>query len=330
MREEPYEVVRVPDVLEAPEHQGTRTKFWVRIEGRRGRWLLKVPRADTGEHWAEKVAAEIGHLIGVECAQVELARYRESAVLGAEAGNGQGHQGPQEEAPDQLGTISRSFVPDEDELDKDYLLFHGWQVLHFENMGYDPNQKFGQRNHNIRNIARALGKMLAVKGREPVPGSEDALKKLASYVLLDGLIGNTDRHHENWMVALVDDWEQTWIEIMPSFDHASSLGRELGDEKREEILKADGVRRYVNRGKGGIFVNTKRKRAPAPLHLARLLCRWKPGLTVETLDRIHDLFEEEIRRTIGRVPPAFMSDTAKEFASQVIMTSKQELLRRAP
>ena len=48
MREEPYEVVRVPDVLEAPEHQGSRIKFWVRIEGRPGRWLLK---AESPEGW---------------------------------------------------------------------------------------------------------------------------------------------------------------------------------------------------------------------------------------------------------------------------------------
>ena len=259
-----------------------------------------------------------------------MAQYREFAVLGAEAGNRQDHQEPQEEGPDQLGTISKSFVPDEHEWDKDFFFFHGWQVLHFENIGYNPNQKFKQRGHNIKNIARALGKLFAVNSREPLPGWDDALRKLASYVLLDGLIGNTDRHHENWMVALVDDWEQIWIEIMPSFDHASSLGRELTDEKREQILKSGEVGRYIKRGKGGIYVNSKDKRAPSPLQLARLLSRWKPGLTVETLNRIHDLSEQEVRRTIGRVPRAFMSDTSKKFAFQFIMSSKQELLRSTP
>ena len=82
--------------------------------------------------------------------------------------------------------------------------------------------------------------------------------------------------------------------------------------------------------KGGIYVNSKDKRAPSPLQLARLLSRWKPGLTVETLNRIHDLSEQEVRRTIGRVPRAFMSDTSKKFAFQFIMSSKQELLRSTP
>ena len=131
------------------------------------------------------------------------------------------------------------------------------------------------------------------------------------------------------MIAYVENLENEYVEVMPSFDHASSLGRELTDDKRRRILDSDGVRRYLENGRGGIYVNTRQRRAPSPLCLARLLRRWQPELTERTLARIDDLSEPETRRAIGRIPPEFMSDAARELAVQIITTSRQELLRGA-
>ena len=74
---------------------------------------------------------------------------------------------------------------------------------------------------------------------------------------------------------------------------------------------------------------TARSVARSPLALAELLCRWQPDFTRGTLERIEDLTEGRIRTAIGRVPPEFMSDMAKEFAIQVVRTSRQALLRSA-
>ena len=195
--------------------------------------------------------------------------------------------------------------------------------------GYDINRRFYQRDHNIRNIAAAMAELMAIQSRNPIPRWDHALEQLVSYALLNGLVGNTDRHHENWMIAYVVHFGAEFVEIMPSYDHASSLGRELTDERRRRILESHAVRRYLERGRGAVYVDSRRKRAPSPLRPARLLCRWIPEFTTRTLDRIHDLSEADIRTAVKRVPPAFMSDVAKEFARQVIMTGRQELLRSA-
>ena len=47
------------------------------------------------------------------------------------------------------------------------------------------------------------------------------------------------------------------------------------------------------------------------------------------LDRIDGLSEPDIHAAVQRVPAEFMSDTAKEFACQVVLTSRRELLRSA-
>lgn len=43
------------------EHLGTKTKFWVNLmqDGEEADWLYKIPRENTGEHWAEKVAFKL-------------------------------------------------------------------------------------------------------------------------------------------------------------------------------------------------------------------------------------------------------------------------------
>ena len=326
MRDVPYPVVSVPTRLDVEESRGTRPKAWVRIPPEGDPWLLKIPRPNTGEHWAEKIAAEIGGMIGVECAHVELARYGEQAALVGLRLSQDGQERPPQTQSKLLGTICRSFLPDAQETAAEYYFFHGWEVLQHVVDGYDTALRFRQRDHNVKNIGAALAELMGVHSMNPMPQWDYAMENLASYALLDGVIGNTDRHHENWMIAWVLDHGDKLIEIMPSFDHASSLGRELTDDRRRQILESDGVLRYVRRGRGGVYVNARHPRAPSPLRLARLLCRWRPASTQRTLDRIHSLSETDIRAAVQKVPSEFMSDTAKEFACQVVLTSKRELL----
>ena len=104
-------------------------------------------------------------------------------------------------------------------------------------------------------------------------------------------------------------------------------GRELTDDKRQRILDSDSVQRYLDARRGAIFADSRRKRAPSPLRLARLLCRWRSEYTSRTLERIGGIPEDDIRTKIERVPDEFMSEIARAFAFQIVMTGRRELLR---
>ena len=332
MLPEYYPVLQVPlppEALESNESRGSRPKFWVRIPRESNSWLLKFPRPNTGEHWGEKVAAEIGNLIGVNCARVELARCEgQEAMLGQTAEQGEGHW---QTYQNQLVTVCESFLPgeqsEEDSTDIDIHTLHGYEILEMFIEGYDTNQRFGQRDHSIKNIVSSMMALMSARSLNPIPFWDFELEMLASYALLDGLIGNTDRHHENWMVAHIYEGDNVRWEVAPSFDHASSLGRELTDDGRRNILNSGGMLNYVYRGNGGVFVDSNRRRALPPLRLAQLLCRWMPGFTRETCDRIAEVSESQIWDTIDKVPPEFMSDIAKEFAYRSIIVRRAELLR---
>ena len=150
---------------------------------------------------------------------------------------------------------------------------------------------------------------------------------LASFVLLNALVGNTDRHHDNWMLVYGVDSGQIWMRAAPSFDHASSLGRELTDARREQMLSANTVLDYLKRGRGGVFRTVTDEYAPSPLRLAQILCRWRPELAENWRERLDSVPDSGIRTAIERTPPEFMTATARGFAYQVVVTSKAELLR---
>jgi hypothetical protein len=117
---EPYPIIQIrAEDVEDAEQMGTKPKFWFRRD--RERWLFKEPRGNTGEHWAEKVAAEIGHLLGVPCARVELAEF----------------QGKR-------GSASLSFA----DRSEGKILLHGNELLAAVVTGYEKDKFHKQCDHN--------------------------------------------------------------------------------------------------------------------------------------------------------------------------------------
>ena len=305
MTDRSYPVLQVPesgiDPEDEPERLGSKRKFWFRREDG-VRCLFKFPRQDCGEHWAEKVAAEVGNLIGVRCAEVQLARFG-----------------------DTLGTQAPAFAEPE------WLRVHGNEVMTEAIPGYDGTRNTGTGDHNIRNILLAVRRWAERHGLDP----QSILGEMASYAILDGLIGNTDRHHENWMFFYHPELRS--YQLAPSYDHGSSLGRELYDvnrrvtRSRSDILTSDRVLNYLLGGGSprGVYIRSSSQHAPPPLVTAKLLCRWQPNAVRLWLDRLDAMTGSEFRDVVDRVPDEFMSPVARDFAHRILIVSREELLRSA-
>ena len=218
---------------DAYEAMGSKDKFWYRPEGESTRWLFKYPRGNSGEHWAEKIAEQVANLLNIPHARVELAVFDGSR-----------------------GSVTESFIDGELEL------VHGNQLLEMTVRGYDPGTRFGQSDHTLENIWLALDHVFGETDK-----SEDAKLQFAEYLVLDGIIGNTDRHHEDLGIVLT---EGQIAFLSPSSDHASSLGRELEDERRAMLIAENRVGRYSERGRGGIYWSQAERRGPSPTRSGRI------------------------------------------------------------
>ena len=54
------------------EPLGSKRKFWLLLADETQPWLFKFARPHTGEHWAEKIGAEVAKLIELPAARAEL------------------------------------------------------------------------------------------------------------------------------------------------------------------------------------------------------------------------------------------------------------------
>jgi len=282
------------------EGMGSKPKFWFRRDG--VRWLFKEARDGTGEDWAEKVVAEVARVAGVPAAKVELAEF-------------QGRR----------GCASLSFTPTDAET-----LIHGNEILAGHVLGYDPKKKFHQSDHTLANIVEALRRMFPDAAHH-----NRVLAVLGTYFVLDALVGNTDRHHENWGIlarakALEGGAIEITMEVAPSFDHASSLGRELLDDGRRQLLAQGRVPNYVRRGHGAIFQHTADRRGMNPLALVETGTQTHPRCFVPALQRLKEIQLAQLQATVDDVPVVRMTEPAKSFAKAFIAYTYDVLTKQVP
>lgn len=299
-----YPVLAIdPNTVEDEEQLGSKPKFWFRHEGRR--WLFKEVRPNTGEHWAEKVAAELALLLEVPSARVELA-----------------------ECLDKRGCAVESFIVDR----RRQFLVHGNEVLAGTVTGYDMEKRFRQSDHTLSNIIRCITGGRIFGGA----AMRAAAEQLCGYVTLDALIGNTDRHHENWGLLGTPTAERQGIftiarmEVAPSFDHASSLGRELLDEERLRRLDEKTILSYIHKGRGGIYGKSSDKHGLSPLEAALRARKLYPEFFALWWQKLADLDEEKMLTIVNRIPGDWMSAPARDFALAFLRISRQKLLTSTP
>ena len=174
------------------EQMGSKEKFWVRSMRTNTEWLAKLARdnADgyTGEHWSEKLAAEVASVLGVPRPDVELGHFRGHPV-----------------------SLTESFLqPGES-------LIHGNELVSM----VDPN--YPSSGPNYRTQEHTLGAIRDAFVDRNVGGSDEsrhsdlsAFGLFTGYLLLDALICNTDRHHENWAVIASGPGTDRRLRLAPS------------------------------------------------------------------------------------------------------------------
>jgi hypothetical protein len=212
------------------------------------------------EFWSEIIASRLGHMVGFDVLQYE------AAIDG-----------------DKMGCISELMIDRQREE-----LIEGVQYLKRFSPNYDPNIRSHKAWYTFDLIINALENA----------GFKKFGDDILEMIVFDSLIGNGDRHQENWaiiaekilpsvrlskeiesgkrkpnrifqeMLDVLKKLEQrlqtpinklppSYYEIdyrfAPIYDNGSSLGRELTDQRVEELLGSDAkLKTYIEAGKSEI------------------------------------------------------------------------------
>jgi hypothetical protein len=292
-------------VVEA-EPLGRDRKVWLRDptippepRTREHNWLFKpvvVPRhgIPQGEDWVEAIVSRLGGILGVTCAEAALARRHGEA-----------------------GSISRNVVPDGGELVLGSELMGTVVAAYQEGRDNPP----GRPGHSPPRIVEALAECRAAIGHEHVSGAG----MFAGYLVLDAWVANQDRHDQNW--AVIRSSRSGELRLAPSYDHASSLGFNLLDDRRDVLLRGRDLRRWAERGRARRFEHDParpRSDVPSLVDVARHMLDLVGHDDGRWLDRLRGIDTSVVEETVRDVPK--LSATARTFVVELLDVNRRRLL----
>jgi hypothetical protein len=297
-----YPIVEVAaNAPEADEDLGTKDKFW--FEGERK--LFKAARRNTGEDWSEKTASEIAKLFGLPHAHYDLAQWNDE-------------NGPVR------GVVTPNICPE------GASLIHGNELLRDIDPDYGSGQsKFHNPTYTLNRVLESIhnsGAGLPPDWAKP-PVIGDACDLFLGYLLLDALIGNTDRHHQNWGLIRMND---ATLCLAPTFDHASSLGRELLDEEKSARLQTRdrgySVRAYTEKAKSAFYLNETDKAHLSSMDAFLHAGRPRRGAALHWITTLESLGQDQIAILIDEVPPERMSPVSADFTRLFLKINRDRLI----
>jgi hypothetical protein len=287
------------------ESEGRFYKYWCQ-HPQLGLCLFKaaVPdgytAAERSLDWSEKVASELGKLLGLPVAQTEFA-------IGYAI----------ERSEYISGTVSVDHSPTTQ-------VISGRRFLSLVDPLYDIEQPDGADPYNIENIfchleTNAVG---LPPNWNPPPDIDTGADLMVGYLIFDAWLSATDRHDENWELAILDDG----YVLCPTFDHGDSLGVKLSPQERLlgsfnlpqltescwwQTKEIDGRLETVEITTLEAFNNARQIKPIA----AR---SWQQRLAAITPTQIEEIFD--------RIPEGRITPTAARFAIELLEFNRQELL----
>lgn len=275
--------------LEFSEPLGTKEKYWTKDKG----LLFKIGRENTQENCSEKIACEIAKLIGIPTAEYELAKYRNGV--------------------EKLGVVSKNF------LKKEGVLILINEVLTITTKDYEKEKRYKQKEYTLNKALEI------VMGLQRISGAQDMLYNFVGYLVFDCLIGNQDRHHENWGFIIGNKS----IQLAPSFDHASGVASKVSDDEAKERLNTNDQNRSVE-------TFCKRARTPfyneqgevlKTLRVVSELCR-KPQTkqySLQWIQKISQLTEADYQKILDRIPEEYITPNQKHFIKELLAVNTRLL-----
>lgn len=286
------------------EQLGTKPKFWFQ-QVELGSCLCKLTRPNTGEDWSEKLAAELASLLGLPHARYEFGVYEGQQCV-----------------------ISPRFLPET------CTLVHGneWLGQAYLSYGKANVRRFRERVHTLEAVWGVLQQTACELPLDwqPPPGIEKSAEVFVGYLLLDAVVGNTDRHEENWALVEVPGEAATHRHLAPTFDHASCLGCHLTDRNRRDRLATRDsgftAEAYADRARSAFFLDeTARRPLPTLVAFQRSAERWPKAARVWT-ERLRALRRESFDDILAAIPPDRCSEASAEFARRMLLHNRRGVL----
>lgn len=274
----------------SPEGSGRSEKIWLQNPDTGQTGLFKFKKdVGTTDHVSECIAYELAQLLGLPCAKFELGHY-------------QGRE----------GSMSYNIIERPSQI-----LIEGIYFITLIYPEYNPEQFIdfsSQRRYSVEMVIESI---------EQFGPIENFLKML----MFDYLIGNSDRHQNNWAMILEEDT----ISWSPLYDNSSSLCAYILDDQVESYLGKD-------KNRWNALVDTKSRSLlrctvtdeKRPTHLT-VLNYIKEKYDAETRDFAEKISGVITEKQIGNILKSYLSSELSDNKKMLIsnfLSSKIQMLEK--
>lgn len=336
---DPFPIVEVP--IGDPddfEQLGTKRKFWFdrqpdvmgqeepaqKTPGQQ--MLFKAVKIETGnragEDWAEKVVCELAAQLGVPHVHYEMAQTRSEMTLPTGSPFSEIVPGVVCERCNRQGQD----------------LVHGNQLIYDQDPDYLVEQP--KRHKATQHTVEAVAECMARIGLPSKCWMTDVPSEIASatdvfvgYLILDTLVANQDRHHENWAAVQTGGSGENGgsLCLAPTYDHGASLARNVSDQEKRERLESDNptyqVPHFCRRARSALFADGGVKPLPT-LDAATRFAQYAraAAAAVAWATRVGSLRDQDFTAIVDRVPNHRLSPVASEFTQQLLQANRQRIV----
>jgi hypothetical protein len=191
--------------------------------------------------------------------------------------------------------------------------------------------KYRVASHTVDRVLSAIHSrgLLAPLGWQAEERIDTATAVFVGYLMLDAIVGNTDRHHENWGAISTQDRR---LFLAPTFDHASSLGCHITDDERSRRLVTKDVRftpeAYATRARSALYAIESDFRPLSTVEAFMAGATRSGGAGRAWLEKLSDVSEGTLATIVEGLPPERMSAVAVEFAKRMMLFNRTQLLSR--
>lgn len=279
-------------IEDTPFGSGRSEKYWIISPDERFKGIFKYPKENTigkhtGEYWAEKLASEIGKVIGMPMADVDMGYFEK-----------------------RIGSISY-FIPDKDEI----LI----EAVNFIALVY-PNYNKDYLIDNEKNTYYSFGML------ENSLGNISLFNDFLRTMIFDALIGNGDRHHSNWGILAKMENGKPIIRFSPLYDNGSSLCC-LEEINVESILRDEmRFNALVDSKSKSILMDNDGKRL-RHTELVRLVKKNYYQETIEFVSQIElTITDEVIDELLSRFDESIINANWKKLIKKFLLRKKELIL----
>lgn len=187
------------------------------------------------------------------------------------------------------------------------------------------DRKTGEQ-HNLALIAHIFEKYLPSK----YPNfNADWKSYWAKTFIFDALIGNTDRHQDNWaIIRSISSSIGVSLRISPVFDNGTSMGYEVPSKKFES--KLNNIRQYVLNGKHHMRLNEDSERIEHVSFLKKFIELYPEtrNIMMECLTKVDSFFFKELlEKLTGFSVPVRLSHDRADFMLKLIEFRHKRLVQ---